>query len=61
MRATLMRVSVEVVVGVRIVQCHAMMDVVSGVRVMQYQAIKGVVIGVRVTLCHQEIMFNPQF
>ena len=36
--------SVEVVGGVRIVQCHAIMDVVIGVRVM---------------LCHQVIMFNP--
>ena len=36
MRATLMWVSVEVVVGVRIVQCHAIMNVVIGVRVMQY-------------------------
>ena len=40
MRTTLMWVSVEVVVGVRIVQCHA---------------IKDVVIGVRVMLCHQAI------
>ena len=39
MRATLMWVSVEVVVGVRIVQCHAIIDVVIGVRVMQYHAI----------------------
>ena len=30
-----MWVSVEVVVGVRIVQCHAIMNVVIGVRVMQ--------------------------
>ena len=39
-----MWVSVEVVVGVRIVQCHAVMDVVIGVRVM---------------LCYQAIMFHP--
>ena len=39
MRATLMWVSVEVVVGVRIVQCHAIMDVVIGVRVMLCQPI----------------------
>ena len=50
-----MWVSVEVVVGVRIVQCHAIMDVVIGVRVMQYHAIIDVVIGVRVMLCHQAI------
>ena len=43
MRATLMWVSVEVVVGVRIVQCHAIMDVVIGVGVM---------------LCHKAIMFH---
>ena len=59
MRATLMWVSVEVVVGVRIVQCHAIMDVVIGVRVTQYHAIIDVVIGVRVMLCHQAIMFRP--
>ena len=59
MRATLMWVSVEVVGGVRIVQCHAIMNVVNGVRVMQYHAIIDVVIGVRVMLCHQAIMFNP--
>ena len=47
-----------VVVGVRIVQCHAIMNVVFGVRVMQYHAIIDVVIGVRVMLCHA-IMFNP--
>ena len=52
-------VSVEVVVGVRIVQCHAIMDVVIGVRVMQHHAIIDVVIGVRVMLCHQAIMFHP--
>ena len=39
----LMWVSVEVVIGVRIVQCHAIMNVVIGVRVM---------------LCHA-IIFNP--
>ena len=46
MRATLVWVSVEVVAGVCIVQCHAVIDVVIGVRVM---------------LCHQAIMFNPLF
>ena len=45
--------SVEVVSGVRIVQCHAIMDVVIGVLVMHYHAIIDVVIGVRVMLCHQ--------
>ena len=60
MRATLMWVSVEVVVGVRIVQCHAIMNVVIGVRVTQYHAIIDVVIGVRVMLC-QAITFNPLF
>ena len=48
-----MWMSVEVVSGVRIVQCHAIMNVVIGVRVMQYHAIIDVVIGVRVMLCHQ--------
>ena len=42
---TLMWVSVEVVVGIRIVQCHAIMNVVIGVRVM---------------ICHQAID-NSQF
>ena len=55
MRATLMWMSVEVVSGVRIVQCHAIMDAVIGVRVMEYHAIIDVVIGVRVMLCHQAI------
>ena len=45
MRATLMWISVEVVSGVRTVQCHAIIDVV---------------IGVRVVLCHQAID-NPSF
>ena len=55
MRATLMWVSVEVVSGVRIVQCHEIIDVVIDVRVMQCHAIIDVVIGVRVMLCHQAI------
>ena len=50
MRAQALWMSVEVVVGVRIVQCHAIMIVVIGVRVMQYHAIIDVVIGVRVML-----------
>ena len=41
---TLMWMSVEVVSGVRIVQCTAIIDVFIGVRVM---------------ICHQAIMFNP--
>ena len=45
----------EVVSGVRIVQCHAIIDVVIDVRVMQCHAIIDVVIGVRVVLCHQAI------
>ena len=59
MRAQALWMSVEVVVGVPIVQCHAIMNVVIGVRVMQYHAIIDVVIGVRVMLCHA-IMFNTQ-
>ena len=54
-RATLMWMSVEVVSGVRIVQCHANIDVVIDVRVMKCHAIIDVVIGVRVMLCHQVI------
>ena len=43
MRATFMWVSVEVVIGVRIVQYHAIKDVVIGVRVMH---------------CHHAVMAN---
>ena len=50
-----MWMSVEVVSGVRIVQCHAIIDVVIDVRVMQCHAIIDVVIGIRVVLCHQAI------
>ena len=53
-RATLMWMSVEVVSGVRIVQCHAIIVVID-VRVMQCHAIIDVVFGVRVMLCHQAI------
>ena len=57
MRATMLAqalwMSVEVVVGVRIVQCHAIMNVVIDVRVMQFHAIIDVVIGVGVIFCHQ--------
>ena len=55
MRATLIWVSVEVVVGVRIVQCHAITNVVIGVRVMLCHQAMDIVIGVRVVLCHQAI------
>ena len=47
--------SVEVVSGVRIVQCDAIIDVVIDFRVMQCHASMDVVIGVRVVLCHQAI------
>ena len=50
-----MWMSVEVVSGVRIVQCHAIIDVVIDIRVMQCHAIIDVVSGVRVMLCHQAI------
>ena len=40
----------EVVGGVRIVQCHAIMNVVNGVRVMDFHAIIDVVIDIRVML-----------
>ena len=46
------RRSVEVVSGVRIVRCHAVIDVVIDVRVMECHASMDVVIGVRVVLCH---------
>ena len=52
MRTMLMWMSVEVVSGVRVVQCHASVDVVIGVRVMECHASVDVVIGVRVVLCH---------
>ena len=58
MRAQALWMSVEVVVGVRIVQCHASVNVVIGVRVMQYHAIIDVVMDVHVMLCHA-IIFNP--
>ena len=49
MRATLMWVSVEVVSGVRIVQCHAIIDVVVDVRVMLCHATIDVVIHFSIT------------
>ena len=57
MRAQALWISVVVVVGVRIVQCHAIIDVVIDVRVMQCHASMDVVIGVRVVLCHQALNF----
>ena len=50
-----MWVSVEVVSGARIVQCHAIIDVVIDVCVAQCHAIINVVIGIRVMLRHQAI------
>ena len=55
-----MSVNGHVVIGVRIVQYHAIMDVVIGVRVMQYHAIMDVVIGVRFMQYHA-IMSNSSF
>ena len=49
------RRSVEVVSGVCIVRCHAIMNVVIDVRVMECHASMDVVIGIRVVLCHQAI------
>ena len=57
MRAQALWISVEVVSGVRIVHCHAIIDVVIDVRVMECHASMDVVIGVRVVLCHQAIDF----
>ena len=51
------RRSVEVVTGVRIVRCHAIIDVFIDVRVMECHASMDVVIGVRVVLRHQVIDF----
>ena len=51
------RRSVEVVSGVCIVRCHAVVNVVIGVRVMEFHASIDVVIGVRVVLCRQAINF----
>ena len=47
------RRSVEVVSGVSIVRCHAIINVVIDVRVIECHASMDVVIGVRVVLCHQ--------
>ena len=49
--------SVEVVAGVRIVRCHAIIDVVIDVRVVECHASMDVVIGVHVVVCHQAINF----
>ena len=45
----------EVVSGVCIVQCHAIIDVVIDVRVVECHASMDVVIGVLVVFCHQAI------
>ena len=50
----------DVVIGVCVMQCHAIMDVVIGVRVMLFHQAMDVVIGVRVMLCHQ-VMDNSGF
>ena len=47
--------SVEVVSGVRVMECHASMDVVIGIRVMLCHQAMDVVTGVRVVLCHLAI------
>ena len=44
--------SMDVVIAVRVVECHASMDVVIGVRVVECHASMDVVIAVRVVLCH---------
>ena len=57
LRTMFMWMSVEVVSGVRIVQCHAVIDVVIDVRVMECHASMDVVIGVPVMQYHA-IMSN---
>ena len=52
------RCSVDVVAGVRIVRCHAIMNDVIDVRVMECHASIHVVIGISVVLCHQAINFS---
>ena len=47
----------NVAIDVRTMECHASMDVVSDVRVMECHASMDVVIGVRVVLCNQAIDF----
>ena len=54
------RRSVEVVSGVCIVRCHAIMNIVTDVRVMECHASMDVVIGVRVVLCHKAVN-NSEF
>ena len=53
MRAVLMWMSVEVLSGVRIVQCHASKNVVIYVHVMEFYANLDVVIDIHVMLCHR--------
>ena len=52
------RRSVDVVAGVRIVRCHAIMNDVIDVRVVECHANIHVVIGIRVVLCHPLIDFS---
>ena len=70
MRATLMWMSVEVVSGVRIVQCHAIMDVVIDVRVMQcHQAIDNsgfstflnFPLRIQILICYQAVSIHHHF
>ena len=49
----------EVVSGVRIVQCHAIIDVVINIRVMECHASMDVVIGVRVDLANSTMNSVP--
>ena len=49
--------SVDVVAGVRIVRCHAIMNDVIDVRVVECHASIHVVIGIRVVLCHPLVDF----
>ena len=51
------RRSVDVVAGVRIVRCHAIMNDVIDVRAVERHASIRVVIGIRVVLCHPLIDF----
>ena len=51
------RRSVDVVAGVRIVKCHAIMNDVIDVRIVECHASINVVIGIRVVLCHPLVDF----
>ena len=54
------RRSMDVVAGVPIVKCHAIMNDVIDVRIVECHASIHVVIGIRVVLCHPLIDF-PRF